>query len=143
MKITRKQLSLVHVGEARLGLCDEDYRAILMRAAGVTSSKDLDPVGFEQVMDAFHALGFESDFSRANLGHRAGMATAPQVAMIRGLWDDYTGGEGTDFSLGKWLERTFKVSSVRFVPRETAGKAITALLAMKAKKTAKASAPAD
>ena len=69
------------------------------------------------------------------------MATERQVVLIRKLWGDFTGGTGTDVTLGKWLDRTFKVSSIRFVNAETARKAIGALNAM-ARKTAAAGATA-
>ena len=140
MTLARKRLSLIHLAKARLGLDDEAYRAILMRCGGVASSRDLDPAGFDFVMEAFHRLGFESDFSRRNFGYRAGMASAAQVSLIRALWSEFTDGAGDDSSLGKWLSRTFKVSSLRFLPADKAPKAITALLAMKAKKAAKETA---
>ena len=66
------------------------------------------------------------------------MATPAQVTLIRKLWDEYTGGAGTDLTLGKWLARTFKTSALRFVTREEGQKAITALKAMKARKKGKA-----
>ncbi len=113
---------------------DEDYRAILKRFGRVESSANLDHAGFLRMMDAFTRLGFRSDFSKRNFGERAAMASPRQVAMIRSLWTEYTGGEGTDATLGKWLERTFKVSSLRFLTAEHAPKAITALKAMKSKK---------
>lgn len=134
MPLSRTQLSLIHVAKAQLALEDEDYRAILQRFGGVESSAKLDPAGFLRVMDAFTRLGFRSDFSAKNFSERAGMASPRQVALIRTLWAEYTAGEGTDKTLGKWLERTFKVASLRFVDVGTGKKAITALKAMKAKK---------
>lgn len=134
MPLARSQLSLIHVAKAKLALTDDDYRAILKRFGRVESSADLDHAGFERVMEAFSRLGFRSDFQQRNMGVRAGMASPKQVAMIRELWAEYTAGEGTDITLGKWLERTFKVSSLRFVLAEIAPKAITALKAMKGKK---------
>ena len=143
MTLARKKISVIHVAKAKLSLSDEDYRAILWRAGGVESSRDLDQLGFEAVMATFARLGFESDFQRSNFGDRPGMATAQQVAFIRQLWHEYTDGQGTDRSLGKWLERTFKVSAVRFIPAETAPKAITGLLKMTRRKQAKAGKPGD
>ncbi|WP_096701622.1 regulatory protein GemA [Magnetospirillum sp. 15-1] len=134
MALAHKQLSLIHVAKAQLCMEEDDYRAILRRFGGVESSANLDPSGFARVMDAFTRLGFRSDFSKRNFGERAAMASPRQVALIRDLWTEYTGGEGTDATLGKWLERTFKVSSLRFLTAECAPKAITALKAMKAKK---------
>lgn len=135
MSLARKQLSLIHVAKAQLGLEDEDYRAILKRFGGVESSAKLEQPGFLRVMDAFTRLGFRSDFTKRNFGVRAAMASAKQVGMIRDLWREYTGGEGTDATLGKWLERQWKVSALRFLSAEHAPKAITALKAMKAKKS--------
>jgi len=130
MKPTRKQLSLIHVAKSRLGLTDDDYRTILRRAAGVESSRDLDPLGFELTMDELHRLGFESDFAARNLGRRRGMASLKQVNLIHELWAEYTGGAGDDRGLDRWIERTFKVGSIRFLTPTMARKAITALFAM-------------
>ena len=138
MPLDRKQLSLIHVAKAQLHLEDEDYRAILKRFGGVESSTKLEQPGFLRVMDAFTRLGFRSDFTKRNFGERVGMASAKQVAMIRKLWMEYTSGEGTDKTLGKWLERQWKVSALRFLPAEHAPKAISALKAMKTKKSAAA-----
>lgn len=135
MAIARKCISLIHVAKARLGLTDDLYRKILLHYGGVASSRDLDHDGFALVMEAFDLLGFKSDFKRANFGTRPGMATARQVALIRELWAEYTDGDGTEASLGKWLERTFKVSSLRFVTAPMAPKAITALKRMKVRKS--------
>jgi hypothetical protein len=138
MTINRKQLSLIHLAKSRLGLEEEDYRAILARFGRVKSAKDLDQAGFKDVMDAFTRLGFVSDFSRQNFGERPGMASSRQVAMIRSLWLEYTADTGTEASLGKWLTGKFKVSALRFLPADAARNAITALKAMNARKASKA-----
>jgi hypothetical protein len=132
MTITSKQISLIHVAMSRLGLEDDDYRALLKRFGGVDSAKNLNQAGFTRMMDAFTSLGFRSDFQQRHMGERAGMASPRQVAMIRELWAEFTAGDGDDKSLGKWLERFFKVSSLRFVSATVAPKAITALKKMKA-----------
>lgn len=134
MALSREQLSLIHVAKTKLCMEDADYRAILKHMGGVDSSKNLNQPGFLRVMDAFSRLGFHSDFSTKNFGERATMATPRQVALIRSLWGEYTAGEGTDKTLGKWIERTFKVGSLRFVDAGTARKVIAALKAMKAKR---------
>ncbi len=137
MALGRKQISLIHVAKGRLGLTEDDYRAILWQVGGVESSADLDAFGFEAVMEHFERLGFQSDWRRRNFGTRPAMASPGQVDLIRRLWREYTDGEGTDLTLGKWLARTFKVSALRFVPRKMAPKVIAALKAMKAKKLRK------
>ncbi|MBI1209678.1 MAG: DUF1018 domain-containing protein [Azospirillum sp.] len=146
MAITSDKIRLIQAAKRRLGLADDDYRAILRMFGGVESSRDLDMKGFKAVLDRFSALGFQSTANRRAFGdHREGMATAGEVAKIRKLWAGFTADQGTDASLGKWLEKRFKVSSIRFVTDALAPKVITALVAMnkrQAEKTATASAPA-
>ena len=133
MAITKKQIALVHVAKNQLNLNEEDYQSILWNIGDVESSKELDATGFELVMQRMAALGFRSDFTKSFYGLRPGMASPAQVHLIRKLWSEYTEGQGSDITLGKWLHRTFKVSSVRFVTSKQAQKAITALKAMKSK----------
>ena len=104
---------------------------MLRTMAGVESSKDLDQDGFELVMQGFATLGWRSDFTRSFYGHRRGMATPAQVSRIRQLWREYTGGSGGKLSLDNWLERTFRVSALRFLTAEQAEKALKALWAMR------------
>ncbi|MEI7606696.1 MAG: regulatory protein GemA [Rhodospirillaceae bacterium] len=134
--IDNKKIALIRVAKSQLGLNDDDYRAVLKRCGNVDSSKDLDLTGFKAVMSYFEQCGFKSTSKKRNFGNRPGMATEKQVVLIRKLWGDFTGGTGTDVTLGKWLDRTFKVSSIRFVNAETARKAIGALTAMARKTTA-------
>lgn len=132
------KIALVHVAKRRLRLEDADYRSILLRVAGVASAKDLTEAGFHQVMEAFAALGFTSDSAEANFGRRAGFATPGQVAAIRRLWGEYTGGQGTDASLGQWLSRTWGISALRFLPAGQAPKVLIALRAMCARRASAA-----
>jgi hypothetical protein len=129
-------VALVHVARRRLGLEDTDYRAILLRVAGVDSATRLDDAGFRMVMDAFAAMGFQSDSAARHFGRRPGMASAGHVAAMRRLWADYTQGEGTDATLGKWLERTWGVSALRFVTAEQAPKVLAVLKGMTARRSA-------
>ena len=130
MAPTRKQLALIHVARKQLGLSDERYRGILRTVADVDSSKDLDRQGFELVMQTMAALGFRSDFTRGFYGRRRGMATPAQVSDIRRLWGIYAANPDDGRALDKWLERTFKVSALRFATGEQADAAIRALRAM-------------
>jgi hypothetical protein len=89
-------------------------------------------------MEEFGRLGYASDFAKRNMGNRPGKASPAQVQKLRALWAQYTGGEGDDASLGKWLERQFGVSALRFLDYETAQRAIGGAIAMNKKKAAKA-----
>jgi hypothetical protein len=132
MAIAQKQISLIHVAKSRLGLSDEVYRDILQKVAGVGSSKELDAAGFVAVMDYMEQLGFSSP-ARARFngyGLRRNMATPAQVRYIRGLWEQFTDGRGTDAALGKWLRNKFGVEALRFIDADLAPKVITALRKM-------------
>ena len=61
------------------------------------------------------------------------MASFAQIELIRALWAEYTRGRAGEEELGKWLLRSFKLSSLRFLTAEAAPKVITALKAMKAR----------
>ena len=141
MALTKRQTAAIHVAKKQLDLSDAEYRAVLLRVAGVSSSKDLDGLGFEMVIDRFTHLGWRPALGRQFYGFRRGMATPAQIALIRALWDEFTGTAGTDLTLGKWLHRTFGVSSPRFVTAEHAPKAIAALKAMTGRRAAKAACP--
>lgn len=65
MPITNPKKSLIHVAKAKLGMEEADYRALLMRAAGVSSSSQLDVAGFNMVMAEFERLGFRGTRARA------------------------------------------------------------------------------
>ena len=132
-----KHLALLNVARRQLGLSEDDYRRILRERGGVASARDLDAAAFKRVVDHLERLGFVSTARRRELARRPDMASTAQLTKIDALWTAYTDGVGTTLSLGKWLERTFKVSSARFLTREAGQKAITALNAMTAKKAEK------
>lgn len=134
MPLSRSQTALLHVAKAKLKLTDAQYRMVLTRVAGVTSSTELDRDGFDKVMGFFEYAGFRPlEKTGPDYGNRPGMASFAQLELIRSLWSEWSdGGEGLDV----WLKRTFKVDSARFLTAEAAPKVITALKAMKAHKRA-------
>lgn len=131
MSLSRKQKAILHVAKGKLALSEADYRACLVHVAGVTSATELDQAGFEAVMGLFEYLGFQPLASAGkDYGERPGMASFAQIELIRVIWSEYTNDAGED-ALNKWLLRSFKVSSLRFLRKDAAQRAITALKAMK------------
>jgi len=128
-RIGRKQLAVIHMAVAELKLDDPTYRDVLARFAGVTSAKDLDNRGFDAVMAYFTALGFRSTWTQRTFGRRPGMASPKQIDLIRELWRDWSGTDD-EANLGRWLDRSFHVSALRFLDRTGADKAINGLRAM-------------
>lgn len=138
MTLSRRQLALLAVARKKLGLKEDEYRAALARIAGVASAKDLDQQGFDALMGAFERAGFEPFKPRGeDFGNRRNMATTAQLALVRELWAEITGGAyETDEQLERWTARTFGVTKLRFVDKATGQKMITALLKMRRRQTA-------
>lgn len=132
--ISQKQKAVLHVAKARLGLEDEEYRAILRRCAGVETSLGLDEAGFERVMREMERLGFIR-------GHRSerksGMHRPP--APERAPLLSKIGAQLADMRL-PWAyadaiaKRMFGVPLVRWCQPEQLSK-IVAALAYRQKKT--------
>ena len=133
--ITNAQKALVHVAARQLEWDEETYRKALRQHGGVRSAKDLTPDGFKRYMELCESYGFKSK-RRDDFGDRTGYATASQLAYLRDLWAKYTDGNGTEASLHKWLERTFKTSHTRFLTRDDCRKAIGTLRKMCARREA-------
>ncbi len=130
---TPKQLAVVHLAKKHLGMDEELYRSVLKLHGCAESAADLDARGFERVMAYFTACGFRSTWTKRTYGERAGMATPRQVDLIRQMWRQWSGSDD-DAALNAWLERSFHVSALRFLPATSVGKAITGLKTMTRRK---------
>lgn len=142
MTISRQKIALVHVGKTQLSMTDEDYRVLLQRVAGVSSSVELDDASFDAVMVELERLGFRSAKHRTPAARREGMATPAQVGRIRALWREYTGAYDEP-GLEHWLEVHLHASSLRFLDAWRAGKAVAILEKMVTKKHAKRDGAAE
>ena len=142
--LSRDKLALIHVAKAKLRMGEEDYRALLMGAAGVRSATELSAAGFKAVMRRMAQLGFESRSAgathmlaphvRATDGLRPGMATPAQIETIRGMWANWHG-QADERALSRWIEGRYGISALRFCDVQTAQKAIEGLKAMLARRT--------
>ncbi|MDP2144417.1 MAG: regulatory protein GemA [Gallionella sp.] len=120
----------VQIARKRLDMSDADYRALLQRVAGVTSSTELTQAGFALVMDEFARLGFIS-----TARHEAAMqdsrapwaASYAQRSKIAAMWDAWKGQHDPQ-GLRHWLEHHHGVSDLRFCSSEKASKIIGALM---------------
>ena len=75
----RGLLAKVHIAKKELGLLDVDYRDILGREFGVTSSAALADRELGSLIDYFESKGWKSRKSKAR-----GQKSAAQVAALRG-----------------------------------------------------------
>lgn len=127
--ITDQQCKLIHVARRRINMPEADYRAMLQRVAGVTSSNDLDDASFTAVMEEFGRLGFQTVQQAPQYGERIGMATPAQLNYVRSLWRQYAATE-KEGGLNRFLDKHFHVSNLRFLDSATVGKVIVAFQRM-------------
>ncbi len=128
-KIGAKHVALIHIAKQQLGMDETTYRAVLLQHGRAESAAGLDRRGFAAVMRYFTACGFRSTWTKRTYGDRPGWASPKQIAMIRGLWRDWSGSDD-EAALNRWIEHRFKVSSLRFCRPANAAKVITGLRAM-------------
>lgn len=121
--INAQQRKLIHLAKRRIDMTEPDYRAMLQRVAGVSSSNDLDDASFSAVMDELGRLGFQTVQNAPQYGERLGWATEPQINYIRSLWRKYAGTED-EAGMARFLEKQFKISSLRFLDSATVPKVI-------------------
>ena len=144
-EITPAQLRLIHVARKRIEMAEHRYHGMVLDYGGVVSAADLDRRGFDLCIAFMEAEGFDrapvapATPAAPAFGRRPGFASPEQVELIRTLWREWIGPSAesepaVEAGLNAWLERYHRASSLRFVTVAAAGKIITALKAMKARK---------
>jgi hypothetical protein len=129
--ITGKQIAMIQAAKRQLGLSDDDYRGLLWRMGEVESARDLTSSGFNALIRAFEQLGFQR--TNPPLHVRRGMATPAQLALIEQLWRQWSGDENAS-AMRAWIERSYKISALRFMTTDHAAMAINALRVMNRRK---------
>lgn len=127
--IEKSKIALIKIAQKRLDMADPDYRALLQRVAGVTSSTELNEVRFFAVMAEFARLGFESTANkerRMETQRQGTHATYQQRKKIQAMWDAWKG-RADEAGLNRWLSSHFHLENLRFLSREKAAKVIAAL----------------
>lgn len=130
-RIFGSKLALVHTAKRELDMAEEDYRALLLRAGGVNSAKDLTLEGFDAVMAEFNRLGFVHTKSKRKPKGAGGNApNRPTPAQWRLMEDrarkvGYSGLEDPRFIA--WVQPRGKVEHPRFLDMNGARRVIAAL----------------
>lgn len=83
--LTRKrELGLIHMAKATLGLTRDDYEHVLRTVTGKTSSAELDAAGRDKLLKHFKSRGF---VVKAKAGTaRAASIRAPQLRKLQAMW---------------------------------------------------------
>jgi hypothetical protein len=126
----------IKFAQRQLKMSDEDYRALLRRVAGVSSSTELTQTSFALVMDEFARLGFISTkrHEAAMQSSRAPWAASyAQRIKIAAMWDAWKG-EHDPEGLRRWLDHHYGVSDLHFLSAAKAQKVIGGLTKFKPRK---------
>lgn len=82
--IRKRELGLIHMAKAQLGLTREDYEHVLREVTGKTSAADLDAAGRDKLLKRFKERGF---VVKAKAGSaRAAFIREPQVKKLLAMW---------------------------------------------------------
>jgi Protein of unknown function (DUF1018) len=127
-------LGKIHIAKKKLGIEDEDYRAMIANLTeGKTSCKDCSHKELGIIMDALVGLGFKPSKPKVKLSPKAGK-TPSQADKIRAMWIDlYQSGvvrNRGDDALQHFVQRLTKVDRVEWLDHRQAVVVITALTKM-------------
>tara|TARA_B100001105_G_scaffold223965_1_gene192788 strand:+ start:55 stop:648 length:594 start_codon:yes stop_codon:yes gene_type:complete len=87
--ISRANTAKIHIARQQLGMTDDDYRALLGRVAGVTSSKQLTERTCSRVLQELERLGFKPKPSSKSKGKPHNfMKLDAEIAKIEALLAD-------------------------------------------------------
>ncbi|MGD0290104.1 MAG: regulatory protein GemA [Candidatus Binataceae bacterium] len=125
----------MHIGKTLLGLDDDTYKSVISRVCkGKTSAGDLDETELGTLLDEFKRLGFrEGDSYTTKLSDFSD--SEPQMRLIRALWSDcHAAGairDSSEKALRRFVQRSTKVDSLRWLSAVEANKVIKGLKVMK------------
>lgn len=134
----KRELAQIHVGKAALGWTDEDYRFLLFKQTGKSSSADLDAAGRRKLLDYMAAYGW-----------RPAGKPFGQPEKIKWLWrklaETHALKDTSDAALMAFVGRTAgtAVTDLKFLPVAQASTVIEALKSWlnRAQKSGDASRP--
>jgi phage gp16-like protein len=105
--LNNKQKAVIHVAKSKVGMTDDEYRAMLS-SVGVVASNYLDDKSFQIIMRHFEKLGFKSNYTaqrpKTSRTRLLGKIEAIKSSMIL-----------TDVYINAIAQRMFKVDSYKWL----------------------------
>lgn len=120
--IRKRELAMIHMAKAQLGLDDDTYRDMLWMMARVRSAADLDWTGRKRVLDHLTAKGWKAKPSSRPAPAKS---KAALIAKIRALLIE-NGGKPDTYADGM-AKRMFKVERFEWCDTEQLRKIVAAL----------------
>lgn len=132
---TRPQIAMIHTLKSKVGMSDDDYRALLS-GFGVESSKSLTVATAKAVIETLMKMVGGKTPTLPKQATDTGMATFAQQAKIRHLWDQVSRAPECErqTALNNFLMNRFKIGLLRWLPRDKVGAVIHTLETMKKQK---------
>lgn len=125
----RMLLAKIHIAKKDLGMEDDDYRALLSRVTGKSSSKDLKESQMIELLDEMKKLGFKGAPGKGV--KRSDPEDDPQARKIRAMWLTlHQMGEvqdGGEESLRKFCKRVAGIDHLKWLSGKEADEIIKAL----------------
>lgn len=126
----RLLIAKIHVAQKDMGLCDDDYRAILLRVAGVGSAADMTEPQMQAVLAEFKRLGWQA---KPRSG-RTSSADHPSARKARALWISLHQlgviRNPAESALEAFAARQLKVQKLQWINQSHCYKLVEALKAM-------------
>lgn len=82
----RAMLAKVHIAKKQLGLCDDDYAAIMIRETGHDSAGKCSQAELEKALRAFERQGFTTKAKAPGAKRGKGAADHPAARKARAMW---------------------------------------------------------
>lgn len=145
----RAMRAKIHIAKKDLRLDDDDYRAILLRVTGFTSSADCGPSHLEELLKEFRRLGWKA---KAGKGARKPPSPRAQIRMIYAVFNDLKPhlAVGDESTLRAFVQRQTKtaanpagISAPEFLDAAAANKVLEGLKAWRARVRARAAEQRD
>jgi len=124
----KRLIQLIHIGKAKMGLSDVDYRAFLDGVCGRDSAAKMTVRQLEQALRTMRKNGFDQEPNRVKPEEK-GKATLAQLEYIKGMWRKCARNK-SDRALYAFVDRIAHVQSLRFLTVYTAREVIFALREM-------------
>lgn len=122
------KLAVIHLAKKECALDETAYRALIIGAAGVESSSEIEREDqFDAIMLSFKRLGFMS--SKAIARKKSPYVSRGQLSYIRKLWESASR-EKSDSALRSMVRRIGHVDDIKFLSKQSAQALILALRAM-------------
>lgn len=145
MSTTKALSRKLHTLLGKLGISDDDYRAMLAEYH-VTTSKDLAYVDYRELVNNLEDMAVSAgvwqrrEYTEGaskkrfdDLGRRTGMASPPQLRKIEAMWAKVSRAQTARdkrTALNHFLAGRFGVERIEWLPFETVPKVIRAIAAM-------------